>query len=449
MRKALCLALLFCLCLCTAIAEPQLVPQLSMWKENQPVDAVLSIDLRAHMPFDDERCAQLNSLLQHLSLHLQTGSGVDRVAVLVDGGEAIWLAQREGTSGPETQVSWAKDTFACNMDTLLGSTEGSITLERPRASWLEDALTFVERLAAGLEGYKKENAVNAAVKNMGTARRKMTYTIPKAEAEAFARAVKESGVEGLTFPGQQKLTLWRSEDGSLLRVDYTGQCGRDADSLRKVNLSWRLCREESCYRDEITLKTPAVKGKAYNSLTCSRHMEQNEDGTARYTLNYDYSRQDADGKSAWEGEIDLTGAPEQACTRLTGSVSLASTPAGAEAKRTLVLLPNLLVGETAGAPLVSGLVTVQEKRGKSLLEDADVSISLAAGMHLLWTEQTPIPLTPQLQESLAQGMSAALVKRLVLLPAQDTLYLSRDLPEDAWQGIVDAAQTALTKEETP
>lgn len=449
MRKALCLALLFCLCLCTALAEPQLVPQLSMWEENQPVDAVLSIDLRAHMPFDDERCAQLNSLLQHLSLHLQAGSGVDRAAVLVDGVEAIWLAQREGASGPETQVSWAEGAFACDMDALLGGTEGNITLEHPQNAWLEDGLAFIERLAAGLEGYKKESTVKTAVKKMGTARQKLTYTIPKAEAEAFAQAVKACGVEKLTFSGQQKLTLWRSEDGSLLRVDYTGRCGQDADSLRKVSLSWRLCREENCYRDEITLKTPAVKGKACNNLTCSRYLAQAEDGTAQYTLNYDYTRQDADGKSTWEGEIDLAGTPEQTCTRLTGSLTLASTSPGVEAKRTLVLQPNLLVGETAGAPLLSGLVTVQEMRGKNLLEDADVSINLAAGMHLIWTERTPGPLTPQLQESLAQGMSAALVKRLVLLPAQDTLYLSRDLPEDTWQGIVDAAQTALTKEETP
>lgn len=448
MRKALCLALLFCLCLGMAAAEPQLVPQLSMWKENRAVDAVLTVDVRTHMPFDDDRCAQLNSLLKHLSLHLQTGSGVDRAALLVDGTEALWLAQRDGESSPETQVSWADGTFACSMDALLGAGE-TISLDSWRMTWLEDGVTFVESLAGQLAAYQKEASIKTAIKSMGTARKKVTYTVPKTEVEAFARAVKASGVDGMTFTGQQKLILWRSEDGGLLRAEYSGQCGRDADSLRKVSLVWRLRRDEGCIRDEITLKTPAVKGSNYNTLTCSRHVEQDESGSTRWELSYNYTARDEGGKSIRNGDIDLMGTPEGSCTRLTGSAELASTPAGADAKTTLVVLPSLLIGEMDGSPLLSGTVTVQEKRGKSIVEDADVSVQMAAGMPLLWTETQAVALTPEMQDTLAAGMSAALVKRLVLLPEEDILYLSRDLPAEAWQSIVDAAQTALTKEETP
>lgn len=448
MRKALCLALVFCLCLCTAMAEPQLIPQLSLWDGTGDVEAVISANVRTHMPFDDERCAQLNGLLKHLSLRLQAGGPVSRVAVLVDGQEAVWLARRTTEEGPQIQTSWAEGTFACDMDTLLGGGE-SISLANPRETWLEDGITLLEGLGQALESYKKESGVKTSIKNMGVARTKAVYTVPKAETEVFARAMQACGVAGLTFSGQQKLTLWRDQEGNLLRSEYTGQCGRDAESLRKVNLAWRLCREDSCTRDEITLKTPAVKGGDYNTLTCSRHVERKEDGKACYTLTYDYAVKSAGAKSAWAGKISLESADDGQATRLTGSVELSTTPAGADAKTTLVLLPQLAFTGEAGLPAVSGLVTVQQKRGKNIIEDGDITMQISAGMPLLWVEEPAAALTEEARSSLASGMASALVRRLVLLPGEDTLFLSADLPEETWQLIVDGAQAALIKEETP
>ena len=48
---------------------------------------------------------------------------------------------------------------------------------------------------------------------------------------------------------------------------------------------------------------------------------------------------------------------------------------------------------------------------------------------------------------MTQGLSEAVVPHLVLLPQEDMLYLSADLPQDVWQQIVEAAQSALPEEE--
>lgn len=277
MQKILCLVLAAWLCLMgCAAAEPRLLPQLDQWNENSPVDVVLSTDVRTHMPFDDTRCAQLNGLLKHLSLHLQTGGGVSRTALLVDGREALWLVECETESGPQTQTSWTDVAYACDMNALLGGTGVSLAWENQYQTWLEDGVSLVERMVTALEPYKKEASVKTSIKNMGVARKKLTYTVPKDEAEAFAQAVKadcpdsmKEALASLVFSGQQKLILWRSEEGSILRVEYSGQCGASADSLRKVSLIWRLCREDDRTQDNITLKTPAVKGNAYNTLTCT------------------------------------------------------------------------------------------------------------------------------------------------------------------------------------
>lgn len=448
MRKVIGAVLLLILCLMSwAAAEPELIPQLPLWEAEAPVDALICADVRTHMPFDDVRCAQLNGLLSHLSLHLQTGGMVSRAALLVDGRAAIWLAQRNTENGAQTQVSWADGTFACDMNSLLGGEE-SISLESPYMTWLEDGVTFVEALAGKLDAYKKETAVKTSIKNMGVARTKITYTIPKTEVEVFATAVKESGQQDLSFAGQQKLLLWRSEDGDILRAEYSGQCGKDADSLRKVSLVWRLCREDDCIRDDVTLKTPAVTGSDYNTLTCTRHVQKDDAGAVRYELKYSYTAKKDGAKSTWAGDIDLTGTPENGATRLTGSGEVSSKAADADAETSTVLTPNLLIGEADGAPVVSGVLTVQEKRAGRVVEDADVTITMEAGMPLLWTETEVLPMTEERRSSLAADMSAALVKRLVLLPKEDTLYLSADLPDDTWQRIVDAAQAAL-EEETP
>lgn len=455
MQKLLCLALALWLCWTgCAAAEPRLVPQLDQWNELAPVDVVLSADVRTHMPFDDTRCAQLNGLLKHLSLHLQTGGDVNRTALLVDGREALWLVECETESGPQTQVSWSDAIYACDMNTLLGSASVTLT-ENQRLTWLEDGVTLADGVAAALAPYAKEADVKTNIKNMGVARTKITCTVPKDEADVFASAVKancpdslKEMLASLAFSGQQKLILWRDEAGSILRVEYSGQCGRNADSLRKVSLTWRMRRDEDCTRDDITLKTPAVKGNDYNTLTCTRHVEKDESGVVSYELDYDYAVRDESGKSTWAGAVSLTGTPAGDDTQLTGSAALSSKPAGADAEETLVLAPNLLLSQQNGAPCASGLITVQEKRGKNLVEDADVFIEMGEGAYLLWTE-TDAAITPtqQQRETMTEAMGASLLPHLVLLPEEDTPYLSADLPEEAWQRIVEAAQTALAEEE--
>lgn len=456
MRKTLWLVLLLCLCLVgSAAAEPVLIPQLSQWETDAPVDVLLSAQVRTHMPFDDTRCEQLNGMVKHLSLHLQAGGSVSRAALLVDGQETLWMAQCETDSGPQTQVSWADETFACDMNTLLGGTGVTLNVDGQRMTWLDDGVSLLEGMAAALEPYQKETSTKTSIKSMGVARKKITCTVPKDQAEAFAQAVKSScpdslkdTLSALTFSGQQKLTLWRSEDGQILRADYSGQCGQSADSLRKVSLTWRLRRDEDCTRDSITLKTPAVKGNYYNTLTCTRHVEPDESGTVCYELAYDYAVRDESGKSTWAGEVSLMGTPQGDATQLTGSVTLSSKPAGAETEETLVLTPGLLLSQQSGVPCASGQITVQEKRGKNLVEDADILIEMGQGAYLLWTE-TDAAITPtqQQRESMAEAMGAQLLPHLVLLPSEDTLYLSADLPEDAWQRIVEAAQMALAEEE--
>ena len=71
-------------------------PRLALWDDVPAVQMELGADVSVHMPFDEERCGQLNALLKHLTLRLGLIRMEDeewsRAALCVDGKEAVSFA---------------------------------------------------------------------------------------------------------------------------------------------------------------------------------------------------------------------------------------------------------------------------------------------------------------------------------------------------------------------
>ena len=84
---------------------------------------------------------------------------------------------------------------------------------------------------------------------------------------------------------KQKITIQKDEDGSLVRVNYTGKTGLDENQLRDINIDWKICRESEKEIDQIQIKTPSVKGTARDNLTFRRDSVLLEDGTEKWTVN--------------------------------------------------------------------------------------------------------------------------------------------------------------------
>lgn len=471
MRKALCW-LLVCLFLVTgASAEIQLVPQIEQWDTSLPMEITLSADVKTHMPFDENRCAQLNALLKHISLRLNTSADdqgdLSRLAVLVDGYKALQVLQKEEKGTVQAQLSWQPEvTFTGGENALLlllGQEASQMDLcgfTGEEVLWLDDGAELMAAVGTSLEEFGKATSIKTAIKNMGTARKKITYTIPKTQTDAFAQAIAKHCPEGvlkdflagLTYSGQQKLILWLTGEGAVIRAEYAGKCGPDESSLRQVSLKWRMRRDDTAVRDDLTLKTPAVKGNDYNTVTVIRDLSQGKKKTINYTLDFSETVRADKKKSSRSAEVELTSKPEGEGNRLKGSLMVKQQLPGEDAIASMQIQPDLLVGNDSGTPLVAGVVNVQELRGKAVLEDADVHVQVSAGTLMEWQDRKTIRPVADLSEtersSLLETMSADLVPHLVLLPQEDTLYLSADLPEDVWQRIVEAARAVLPEEVT-
>lgn len=466
-------------CFCaSALGEMAFIPQMNDWNlDVAPLEVNLWASVSTHMPFDEERTAQLNALLNHLSLRMNwqrlEGEEWSRLAILVDGVEALSAAQREAQGETLLQFSvQPENTYSLTSDKLSGEAQAMLSflggeeeelsvygLNGDEAAWLEDGLALLESIAQDLEAYKKEDKVKQSIKNMGTARVKQTYTIPKADASILGEAIANNSRDGelramlisLIFSGKQTLTLYRAESGKILRADYSGNCGADEDHLRKVTLTWKLRRDGDAVRDNLTLKSPAVNGTDRNTLTLERSVLADDEGQIEMDEKFTYEWVADKKKTTLSGTADLTNALSEDASHVTGTVTIKQVLPGEDTSTSIRLTPDLTVAGADGLPSILGSVTVERLSGKNVLEKADLSVTVGVGSYFSWESRPQtVSLNLMTEEQaaatageLSSAAATALIRPMVLLPREDTLYLSADLSDEAWQKIVDAAQSAL------
>ena len=463
------LAVLMCLCLCASVmAEASLLPEMAgLYLESEPLEMDISVDVQAHMPFDDTRTAQLNAMLGHLSLRVQYqslgGETWSRQAVLADGDEVMAVHQRQTDSMQQARFSFLPQTTyewdtgsGISLQTLLGGDE-SVTawgLDGSESAWLEDALTLFDALPGLMPDNVKTSSVSTTITGMGKAVKKQVLTIPSSAVEGLglllAGQVPEGKLQtllaGLQFSGKQTVTLWRNAEGKIIRADYAGNAGVSQEDLREVSLVWRMRRDDSQVLDNLTLRTPRVKGSGRNNVVLTRTLKEDGDqSTLDVSLRYEVL---AGGvKTVLTGTADLTRQAEEDGAHLTGEISL-QQQVGEDSADKLVLTPELLLTPGSDAAVAAGKIGVACYVGKSLKEQADVTLEVRLNDWMSWELQPNVIKVDAgsiegIRNRILQGATVELVRRLVLLPAEDTAFLSAGLEPDVWQQIVDAAQSAL------
>lgn len=470
MRDGIRWLMMFVLCMAVTVgaaAEAAFIPELSEWSwESMPVEVELHADVQTHMPYDDARLQQLNAMLGHLSLkvHLQQlgGEQWSRMSLLVDDQEVLTALQREMAYGTEAQFSTAPDsTYVWSADSgmdmisLLGGESSELWLTGSELSWMDDALALMDAAVQAMPDYLTDQKYLVTIENMGKATRKQTLTIPKSAAAELTTQLAELCPDGMlktmlqdaVFSGKQTLTLWRNSEGQILRADWSGNAGLTADDLRQVSLVWRLCREDEQVRDDLTLKTPKVKGSGRNNLIIQRIVKQSGD---QATLDLTITRNTLqDGvKTVVTGQFDLTRELEAGHSHVTGSMDIQRQVNDASDVEQLLIQPDVVFAGAQEQPAVSGQLAVSQYLNKNLQEQATITLNARQADWMMWElRSSQITINDETREvqarKLLNGMTVELVRRLVLLPQEDTLFLSDGLDEDIWKQIVQAAQSAL------
>lgn len=471
MRRIL-LSLLTALC-CLTLAAPALaeVAFLADWPawalEEMPLELTLSADVTAYSPFDENRLPQLTGLLKHLSLRITRQPLIDEtqstVAVLVDGEEALSLGLQESPQGRMLQFSSLPDiTYAGSdpMAELLGTSAEPLTIfgmDGSESAWLEDGFALLSAFDTVLAPYlTSESSVKTDIKDMGTARIKQDYTVSQDDAPDLAALLSAACPEGplkallsgLVFSGKQTLRVYRLEDGTPLRVEWNGNCGTDADHLRKVQLVWKLRRDDKAYRDEVTLTSPALRGTDSDKLTWTLSIVPDKSGKLTLTAKLSYTRVAEKQKTTLTGEAKLYSAQEASGVHITGTATLKQQLPDADTALGYTFAPDLLFSGDANMPTVDGTVTVSSLYGSKVTNEATITLSLRRTGYTSWQMRAETIHLAELDDAAREGerlrvtqaISSTLIRRLVLLPREDLDYLFLDLPEESVDAIINAAQ---------
>ena len=346
------------------------------------------------------------------------------------------------------------------MDLLLGSSGSDTTLfglDGSELSLFEDGadlLTALVQTQSELFTVKKKSE---SVTGFGKTQLVYTLTLTDAEADQLGTVLQEACPEGklkellasISFSGKQSLTLLVTNEGSVHKITYSGRCGKDADHMRKVSLTWKLARDDQQALDSLTLKAPAVSGSDTCELTWKQTLKQGKDGLSE-ELSFSWTDKQGENKQSLTGEAKLIRKDaSDGSAALSGSITLTNKE-NSNSKQKLTLKPEL----TFTSDTLDGSVHFQLQEGGSTTLEGTIQAAVSPCedfSQTLWASSVALGTLNEeelaaLRQELLDQAATALVAHWVLLPTEDTLYLSQDLSDEVWQQIGFAAMS-LTEEE--
>ena len=463
------LTVLLCLIMAgSAAAEVYFIPTAGEWDlESMPVEVNVSAAVLTHMPFSDERVKQLTAITDRLALRLHwqplAGEIQSRAALLLDGEELISFAQQQTENETMLQLSALPDTTysaaSAPLDVLLGQSSQATELwglTGTEHEWLEQGYELLMNLETALEPYlDAEKSVKTAIENMGRAAVCQDYTVKSADAAVLTELLSGACPDGrlkelvssLIFSGKQTLRVYRTSEGVPLRMEYNGNCGKSEDALRDVNLVWRLRRDDEAYRDEVTLKSPALKGSDRNTISWNCAVTKTKKGALNLDCALEYTVVKAKVKTTLDAEIDLKNELSGEDSHITGDVEI-KQKIDDESWNKLIFEPNLTIYGAAGSPYVDGTVNVKGQTGSNTTEEALLTLSLARAGYMSWEmRENTVDLSlmdeaalSSAKQEVSQAVAATVIRGLIRAMGTEATYLFQDIPEETVQRLIDAAQ---------
>lgn len=461
---AICLSLLV-LMMNFAKAEMPFLVHSNGWNlDNTPVEVKLSADVDVHMPFDEDRLAMLTPILDKLSLKLVTGEALGAVAIAFDDQELLSLQYRDNAVQLSSMpgASFTADENALAL--LLGS-EASIAggyealgLSSMGESLMTDGRALLSKIPDAFADAGKRSNSDTNISGYGQSAYRMDYTFTEKNAKVMQDLLLSVCPEGwlrdiianLSFSGKQTLRMYFTKEDVLLRAEYNGSCGPEGD-LRTVKLVVRTLHDDQIDKDYVELTSPAKKGKNKNSLTFERVIQTNRKGERTVEGSYSYTVT-ADGvTNTRKGAFALVNAFTEGKDVITGSASFQSKLGNAEKFTELTIQPELTISGSETDPEISGKLTVTEEYAGRTTEHAVISIALKAADGLDWeTSGEVIALDlldaehlANVRQQVAASIASALVQPMIVMMGEEAVWFFRDLPEEAVQSIIDAAEMRI------
>lgn len=454
------------LVLSTALAEGTFWPDLDLTAS--PMQLTISAEAVTHMPYDDTRVAWLNGLLKHITLTADYQQVADEtymdMAVRVDDDTIFTITECEEEQYSMVQLSltpgvtYVSPAGTAALDTLMGiaaaGEPNALGLTLADLAWMDDAEALMNLIRREWMDSISNKADKQSISGYGTATRRLTLTVAADDAEAFGAWLTEHCPRGrlaevisqLTFTGKQTL-VWRIDaEDRVHQFTYNGSFKAEGIDKRKLSITWNMARTATTTKDSLAVKTPQSNEKKaeYNTLNWKR-TQQEKNGVVTDKEEFTYTQRIDGQKLSMSGSADVTRTDAEGLSQYAGTIQLKRTLPDADDEQ-LDLTLDLAVDEANTS--VQGDVKVASMVDSLNREAAVLHISLIPDEPVKWSLQPENLYLDTLAEAELQALTAqitqraalALIRPLVLLPREDTLFLSQDLSDEAWEAIVDAAK---------
>lgn len=396
--------------------------------------------------FGKERTEYMNSLIKHIGITVTTDGDISETALTVDSEPVFTYISWETDSVQHTVYSFEPETVYERKNT-----EGE---DYPFLQFLEQEFFILNRLLDDLypvfeksaevfRDFGKPSAANLNFRGYGKGVRKLTIPLSDQYVkEHFPGILTELAVTDesraflgkLIFSGPQKIILLYDQDDRLLRINYDGAVGLSEDSIRRVSLVWRCLRSGDQKKDNLTLKTPALKGYDKYNISYERLVDLSDDSvhSVSWNLQIDLKSDQVRKKISFTAELNTTD------SQIEGDTVYSEKQGGTEKR--IVIVPSLRKENDAD---YSGTIEITNYSGKIVISSIQAGIKIYKGEKLAAPANPTAGMSDELnpddterENEVQERMNSLLIRRLLKLPAEDLLFFSLDIPEDAWNSIV-------------
>lgn len=467
MRKLTAVWLILCLLgTCASASAVELLPELDF--SGKSMEVALSAEMTQQMPFDEVRLGWLNDLVRHMRLVIRTSASeqqeqISQVSLQIDGSQVVGVTVKRSGGTEQAQfnvqpgVVYEGGEGISALSILPGyvePTEGIYGVDGTQKQWLEDGEALMYAVLNRYEEEISDKSQRTKINGFATAERRKTLTIAKSDAEDFRQVLLElcpdgklkELLSGIVFGSKLSFVFNTMEDGTVVRLNLTGRAGVDSKHQRQVNLTVKLLGDEDGEKMSIELKSPAVEGQGndYNTLIYDSEWAK-DGGKTALESSFTYTRRIDKKKTITSGKADLTRTEAAEGAQVQGTVSLENDPPEEDNAEGVTLDINLNI---RGEAQLDGTIKAERLFNGKEQQSAIIELEAREGAPMMWElprETISLAsLTPEQQtemgEKLSRKVAAAVIRPLVLLPREETYYLSYDMPDDLWQQIVDAAQ---------
>ena len=219
-------------------------------------------------------------------------------------------------------------------------------------------------------------------------------------------------------------------------MNYDGILGLSAEKLRKVSIVWKCFRDENYRKDAIVLKTPEVKGYDRDNITYERDYTVTDDENASVSWNMQIDRKQGQvkRKTQFSAAISLTAGTLSG--EITYNIKQDSTDQ-------TIGVSTEIVKENRSE--YNGILEITNKKGKIVTSSIKTGIRIGAGERMKTASvstNTDLEYMPSGHvagselNDMQTDFTRVLVQKLLELPKEDLGFLSRDIPDEIWNTLI-------------